>query len=263
LSHGDARMQMRRFFSLCLGALVLSLLPRAGLAGQALMFMPGGGTLTKEVESFKERRLRQVVPQTYDYSCGAASMATLLHYYYGRAIDERRAIMGMFTEGDRKEIRQHGFSMLDMKRYALGLHFQAEGFKFPDVETLKRLTVPAIVLIDTRSYKHFVVLRQVVGNYVYVADPSWGNRRMTLEDFARVWNDNVALVIIGKVWGEPPGLLAAQEELTVPGREVIRCLEGTNVTVLSADPSRALMFNVTLPPILPWSQIIGSIGFRR
>jgi predicted double-glycine peptidase len=256
-------MKMRRFLTLCLSAMVLSLTPRAGLAGSALMFLPGGGTLTKRVESFKERRLRQVVPQAYDYSCGAAAVATLLHYYYGRSVNERDAIMGMFTEGDKEEIRQRGFSMLDMKNYALDLHFQAEGFKFPNVETLKKLKVPAIVLIDTRRYKHFVVLRQVVGNYVYLADPSWGNRRMTLEDFAQAWNDNVALVIIGSVWGEPPGLLAAKDELTVSKGEVLRYIEGTNVSVLSTDPSRALLFNVTLPPILPFTQVIGSIGFKK
>jgi predicted double-glycine peptidase len=228
------------------------------------MFMPGGGTLTKQVESFKERRLRQVVPQTYDYSCGAASIATLLHYYYGRSINERDAVMGMFTEGDKQEIRQRGFSMLDMKRYALEEKFQAEGFKFPDVVSLSKLTVPAIVLIDTRSYKHFVVVRQVEGDYVYLADPSWGNRRMTLEDFAQVWNDKVALVIVGEVWGEPPGLLSAQAELTAPSRrEAIRYIEGTNVSVLAFDPTRALMLNSTLPPVLPISQVIGAVGLTR
>jgi predicted double-glycine peptidase len=257
-------MKIRRYVAIVISAACLGLPARASLAGEALVYLPGGGTLTKQVESFKERRLRQVVPQTYDYSCGAASVATLLHYYYGRSISERDAIMGMFTEGDQEEIRQRGFSMLDMKRLALDLHFQAEGFQFPDVAALRKLTVPAIVLIDTRSYKHFVVVRQVTDDYVYVADPSWGNRRMPVEDFAQAWNNKVALVVIGAVWGEPPGLLSAQEELTAPNRrEAIRYIEGTNVSVLAFDPTRALMFNATLPPVLPFSQVFGSIGFTR
>jgi predicted double-glycine peptidase len=257
-------MQIRRYLAIVLSAVCLGLPARAGLAGQALVYLPGGGTFSKQVESFKERRLRQVVPQAYDYSCGAACVATLLHYYYGRSVDERDAIMQMFSEGDKREIRQRGFSMLDMKRFALGQDFQAEGFQFPDVEALKKLQVPAIVLIDTRSYKHFVVIREVTDNYVYVADPSWGNRRMTLEDFAQVWNDKVALVVIGAVWGEPPGLLSAKEELTAPNRrEAIRYIEGTNVSVLAFDPTRAIMFNSTLAPILPWSQVLGSIGFTK
>jgi uncharacterized protein len=256
-------MKSWRSTVICLTVVCLWLPARASLAGQALMFLPGGGTLTKEVESCKERQLRQVVPQTHDFSCGAASIATLLHYYYGRSVDERQAIMGMFTEGDKQEIRQRGFSMLDMKRFALGLDFQAEGFKFANVEALKKLTVPAIALIDTRSYKHFVVIRQVTDDYVHLADPSWGNRRMPLEEFAQVWNSNVALVIIGSVWGEPPGLLSAQEELSIHGGEVIRCIEGSNLRVVGTDPSRALMFNVTLPPVLPWSQIMGSMGLTR
>ncbi len=256
-------MKIRRYLAIVLSAACLGLPARASLAGEALVYLPGGGTLSKQVESFKERRLRQVVPQTYDYSCGAASVATLLHYYYGRSTDERQAIMGMFTEGDKEEIRQRGFSMLDMKRYALGLDFQAEGFKFPDVEALKKLKVPAIVLIDTRSYKHFVVIRQVTDDSVYVADPSWGNRRMTLEDFTKAWNNNVALVIVGTVAGEPPGLLSASQDMTAPRGAALRFIEGTAWSILSVDPSRALMFNTTLSPILPFSQIVGSIGFRR
>ncbi len=256
-------MKSRRFIAVCLSAVLLSLLPQAGLAAGALVFLPGGGTLTKEVESFKERRLRQVVPQTYDYSCGASAIATLMHYYYGRSVDERQAIMGMYTEGDKEEIRQRGFSMLDMKRYALSQEFQAEGFKFPDVEALRKLTVPVIVLIDTRRYKHFVVVRQVTEDYVYVADPSWGNRCMTMEEFTQAWNNNVALVIVGTVAGEPPGLLSAREDLTAPRREALRYIEGTVWNAIATDPSRALMFNVTLPPVLPWSQTMGSMGFSR
>ena len=43
-----------------------------------------------------------------------------------------------------------------------------------------------IVLIDTSNYKHFVVIRRVDSRFVYIADPSWGNRKIPVDDFAKI-----------------------------------------------------------------------------
>ena len=45
------------------------------------------GTLA--VETWKARRDARVVKQDADYSCGAASLATLLTHYYGRPTTEK------------------------------------------------------------------------------------------------------------------------------------------------------------------------------
>ncbi len=76
-----------------------------GLAGPAV-----GGTvpyrifdkpiMEKKVETLRERRLRQVVHQSVDFSCGAATVATILRYYYGVPVTEREAILGMFSVGE-------------------------------------------------------------------------------------------------------------------------------------------------------------------
>jgi predicted double-glycine peptidase len=81
------------------------------------------------VESFKDRRLHKVVPQTVDYSCGAAAMATLLRYHFGHQITEKEITLGMFQTGDKDEIRKRGFSMLDMKSFAQSRGLQVEGYK--------------------------------------------------------------------------------------------------------------------------------------
>jgi predicted double-glycine peptidase len=171
-----------------------------------------GGVLTKQVMSMKEMRQRQMIPQTRDYSCGAASLATILHYYYGLKTTELETIIGMFKHGNQQDIKKVGFSLFDMKRYVNSLKYAADGYKIPKVEDLRKLKIPVIVLIDTANYKHFVVVRHVDDRYVYIADPSWGNRRMLLDDFSKVWNQNVIFAVQGPKVGHPQGLFVEQPE---------------------------------------------------
>ena len=162
--------------------------------------------MEKSVETLRERRLRQVVHQSVDFSCGAATLATILQYYYGQPVTEQDAIMGMFALGDRAKIRQMGFSLLDMKNFAEKLHYKATGYRIKEIDKLKELKIPVIALIDTQSYKHFVVIRKVTDDYVYLSDPSWGNRRMKLNDFEKVWN-NIILAISGPRLADATGTL--------------------------------------------------------
>jgi predicted double-glycine peptidase len=193
----------------------------------------------KPVMSFKDRRLRQVVHQTEDFSCGAAALATILHYYYGVTVTERDAIVGMFNVGDKKNIQQVGFSMLDMKKFSLSHKYQAQGYKMPDVNELQNLTVPVIALINTNRYKHFVVIRKVTDRYVYLADPSWGNRRLTHEAFQKVWNQ-IILAITGPILPTAEGLYAGDYQLTMPKYAVIRT-EGILGSRFVMDPSFSLI----------------------
>ena len=179
------------------------------------IFLPGGGIYIKKVESFKERRLHKVVPQTVDYSCGAAAMATLLRYHFGHQITEKEITLGMFQIGDKGEIRKRGFSMLDMKSFAQSRGLQVEGYKINDVNTLRKLTIPVIALIDTSRYKHFVVVRKVDDRFVYLSDPSWGNRKMLVEDFQNNWNQ-VVLVLAGSCQGTPEGLFCEADDTCLP-----------------------------------------------
>lgn len=202
-----------------------------------------GGVLTKQVKSLKEMRLQQLVPQSRDFSCGAASLATLLKYYYGQPITEMDAILGMFKYGVQEDIKKRGFSLLDMKRYAETLNYQAEGYKVPRLSLLKDLTLPVIALIETNRYKHFVVIRGADDRFVYLADPSWGNRRLPLEDFERMWPDKIIFAVQGPVVGTPEGLYA---ETGTPGRDLALILQrDLSLTVaprFALDPSRALLF---------------------
>jgi predicted double-glycine peptidase len=209
------------------------------------MFLPGGGICTKQVRSFKERRMLQMVPQTSDYSCGAAAIATLLRYQFGQEITEEEAILGMFQQGDKEGIRKRGFSMLDMKRFALSRGLKAAGYKITDVSTLEKLKIPVVTLIQTASYKHFVVLRGLDNRFAYLADPAWGNRKMPLGEFSNAW-DHVILLISGPVKGTPEGLYSEAKALGLPKDWVLRNDESLGASI-ALNPTRSII-NIVPPP---------------
>ena len=196
--------------------------------------------MEKSVETLKERRLRQVVHQSVDFSCGAATVATILRYYYGQPVTEKEAILGMFAVGDRAKIRQRGFSLLDMKNFTERLHYKAMGYKIKDINKLKELKVPVIALIDTQRYKHFVVVRKITDDYVYLSDPSWGNRRMKLNDFEKVWN-NIILAISGPRPADVPGLYTGDYHLRLATWPYVIRTEGMLGYSIGLDPSFALI----------------------
>ena len=233
------------FLILALG-LLFSGFPQAARAAEVPVRLLGGGVMTKKVESYRERRLRQVIPQTLDFSCGAAALSSLLHYHYGIPINEKQAILGMFNYGDQEGIRQRGFSLLDMKKLCLSLNYQGTGYQVLDVKKLKELDIPVVTLMDTRTYKHFVVIRKVDDDFVYIADPSFGNRKMRLEDFDKAWN-RVIFVVTGKINGSPEGLYAG-DDLKVNKDGVLRA-DGAQWNRLALDPTMALGFYTRIPMV--------------
>jgi hypothetical protein len=221
----------------------------------------GGAVFTKKVDNLKERRLRKVVPQTLDFSCGAAALATIFRYNFGQPLDERAAIIGMFSQGEKEQIRQRGFSMLDMKRFAQSLGYQAEGYKLEKVQELQELKIPVITLINTGRYFHFVVIRLVTDKFVYLSDPSWGNRRMALGDFERGWQ-KVILVVAGPSKGSPEGLYCEADELGLPKDQVLR-IGGLLGYRYSMDPTQTMLINQHLGEGIPGAFLIPSSAIRR
>ena len=156
--------------------------------------LPNGLYVTKEVVSLREARYQNIVPQKLDLSCGAASLATILNYYYNDTVDETEIIEVMLESGDRAKIAEKGFSLLDLKRYAERNDYMANGYR-AEVENLRDLNIPGIILLNSRKYNHFVVLKGIKGRKVYVADPASGNRSMSVKDFEKEWNGVIFLVV--------------------------------------------------------------------
>lgn len=147
------------------------------------------------MRSLLETRREGVVVQQWDNSCGAAAVATVLTYQLGDAVSEKAVAQSMLQRTDPLRVRvRGGFSLLDMKRFAESRGFKAEGYRGLTTEDLVRMS-STIVPIEEYGRPHFVVVRGKRGDTLDIADPAYGNRRMTVEQFQKVWRDGIAFAI--------------------------------------------------------------------
>ena len=75
----------------------------------------------------------------------------------------------MYASGNRAKIRAEGFSLLDMRRYLRSVGYEADGFELP-LDKLLEEGVPAIVLLNDRGYRHFVVVKGLRGGADFDAE---------------------------------------------------------------------------------------------
>ena len=178
-----------------------------------------------QLEPMSELQFRNVVRQAYDYSCGSAALTTMLDYYLGRNLEERQVMEGLLRFGEAEKIVQRrGFSLLDMKRFVGALGYKSGGFKaeFMDLDDLEH---PAIVPVHYAGFKHFVVVRDVYNDHVFIADPSLGNISFTRARFEEVWDQNILFVIYPS--GQEP-----QNALALSDRD-LRIIDDRTVSLLA------------------------------
>src|SRR3546814_18136425 len=63
------------------------------------------------------------------FSCGSASVATLLTYHYETPLAEAVVFEEMFVRGDQAKIQAEGFSMLDIKQFLDRRGLESDGFR--------------------------------------------------------------------------------------------------------------------------------------
>jgi uncharacterized protein len=149
----------------------------------------------RPVRSLLEFRQENVVIQRWDNSCGAAALATVLTYGRGVPVSEEKVARGMLRRTDALRVRHRGgFSLLDMKRYAVELGFEADGYSELTLEELAEMPW-AIVPIRSRGYNHFVVVRAVDAERVDIADPGFGNYSMSIERFLVAWQGQIGFAL--------------------------------------------------------------------
>jgi predicted double-glycine peptidase len=143
------------------------------------------------VVSLRTKRDMGVVKQGYDYSCGAAALATLLTYGLNDMVGEDdllRALLQPLSSDQLAALQKKGLSLLDLQKLAQNRGHKAQGFRI-HLNQLVKLAYPVIVFIRPHGYRHFAVLKGVRGDRVYLADPSLGNVRMPLYRFVNMWAD--------------------------------------------------------------------------
>lgn len=185
-----------------LAILLLSAVAAAPAIGAQVWMGNAGSTLEQPVDSWMEIQYRQVVKQQYDFSCGAASMATLLRYFYNEPVTEKSVVRFLLEAlGLKKEKTlekdDFAFSFTHLKAYANKHGYKAVGLALP-IESLRKLQVPAILYLEIRGFQHFVVFKGIDKNRVYLADPSFGNRSMRIGQFKEAFYTSDDLKYPGK-----------------------------------------------------------------
>lgn len=110
------------------------------------------------------------IEQMEDSECGIACIAMILGYYgHYVSLHEIR---------DRFGISRGGSSLLHLISISSGYSMKSKGFK-TEFNQLKNLPLPAIAHWDE---KHFVVIERVTKRHVIIVDPSFGRRRISLDE---------------------------------------------------------------------------------
>jgi predicted double-glycine peptidase len=209
-------MEEQKKMKVCVRFVLIVMLPFLLYAGNAMAIslesMAGSIAFSKKVKTLKDLKFRDMVRQTTDYSCGAAALATILTYHFGKETSEEEIINHLLNNSDPErvaKVKEKGLSLLDLKNYAETSGFKSAGYRVKP-QQLKTLNRPAVALINYNGYSHFVVIRGVVDSEVFLADPARGNLTMSLEEFSGIWN-GILLVLKGAEGSKGnPGVLSVK-----------------------------------------------------
>jgi uncharacterized protein len=159
-------------------------------ASEALLITPTISGYV-QIQSWKDLRDKGIVKQDLDYSCGAASVATILSGYYGTDVTEKDILQAMVKDGIA--------SFSDLAAVVDVYGFKAIGVAL-DFQQLMELKIPAIAYLERRGVRHFSVIRGIAEDgTVLLGDPSWGNTRFSLQQFLSMWETRKTNVVNGKI----------------------------------------------------------------
>ncbi|EII0227931.1 C39 family peptidase [Campylobacter coli] len=184
-----------------------------------LLFLPILALSTKAewvVKSYQEIKNERVIRQTYEQSCGASSLATLLNILDDqKKFDELELLKIMSGQ----ELYTDMVSFTDLNDAVKKLGFQSNSYqinrenldklvnipmlvkieddpRFPHFviiinrENLDKLVnIPMLVKIeDDPRFPHFVIIINHKGNYLQVLDPSHGEYISSKSQFFSIWD---------------------------------------------------------------------------
>lgn len=227
---------------LCLGLAALALGTAETRAATAAV-APGASRVTVPVRSLQELRFSRLVRQSWDISCGAAALSTVLTYHLDRPVSEYAVAAWILRGVDPQRVRERGgFSLLDLKRFANALGYEAEGYGEMTLEELVDWQTPAIVPVRIHGLDHFVVMRGVVGGHVLLGDPAFGNLTVSVEHFEQLWRGRIAFVVFreGRIGTNALPLPSDVADLRVPDLPAVaRLLRGAGPSPVTRTPQSA------------------------
>lgn len=152
----------------------------------------------RQVVSWTEIRDQNVVLQQKDFSCGAAALATVLRYYWGKDIQEEDVLESLtrtLKPEALKDRTKNGLSLADLKVLSDRMGYDAAVGKLDSLQKLSESKIPLIVPVKLGGTDHFVVYRGMCNGFVFLADPIRGNLRLCESEFEKAWIKNAVLVV--------------------------------------------------------------------
>ncbi len=162
-------------------------------------------SITKPIKSWIEFKNENLTRQEYDYSCGSASLSTILKYYYDLDIGEKEILDTVLkskgydiSKKDKLEDGDTSLSFLDLANYIQMKGLKAVGLAL-DFESLSKLKAPTILFVKIRKSEHLTIYKNMDKNYVYLADPSFGNIKVKISKFKEMFYQRDDLQYPGKL----------------------------------------------------------------
>jgi len=172
---------------------------------------------TSKIKAVNKRVKTPLVLQLEAVECGAASLGIIL-YHYGRIVPltELREACGVSRDGSKAS---------NVLKAALSYGLKGKGFK-ESVYSAMELKFPYIVFWE---FNHFLVVEgfNIQKNTVYLNDPNFGHRTITLEEFDESFTGVVLLMEPGpdfKKGGHKPSLLQALNKRVINAKDALKYL---------------------------------------
>jgi len=176
-------------------------------------------SIKKSIKSWIEYKDESLTRQIFDYSCGSASLSTIFKYFYNINIEENDILNHILesrglNKNDKSsyEDKDISLSFLDLAQYTETKGFKAIGLAL-DINSLSELQVPVILFVKIRKSEHFTIFKNIDKNYVYLADPSFGNIKIKIFKFKEMFYQRKDLMYPGKVLAIVP--INDQEKLNI------------------------------------------------
>nr|VFK66755.1 MAG: hypothetical protein BECKUNK1418G_GA0071005_11071 [Candidatus Kentron sp. UNK]VFK69757.1 MAG: hypothetical protein BECKUNK1418H_GA0071006_101848 [Candidatus Kentron sp. UNK] len=168
----------------------------------SVLLMIGLLTLISIVSQGKERtwydiRYKGIERQKYDFSCGIASLLTIIKYGYDQNHDEKRILLiflDSLGDDEKEKTMRKGISLFHLSQIANSLGFNSYMRELKP-EHLDLLDRPIIVFLETPKFKHFAVFTGIRSDWIRLADPSRGVVIQHKDDFVGEWKGGLSLVL--------------------------------------------------------------------
>ena len=164
-------------------AAVSAAAPEAEVEAQPTEELPAAPE-TEVGNGYKPRRARRypALLQLSEMDCGAACMAMILRYY--------RKHVSINRLRDLVNVSREGATLYSVAEGAERLGFHARGIRAA-YDHLLKVDLPAIA--HWEGY-HYIVLYEATPDYVIVADPGIGRRRLSRAEFEKGWTGYLLLL---------------------------------------------------------------------